>query len=157
MVASRSHFIQGIPRRFIQRVAQKQEVIDSPSHSEERVASRHKQHQEGEADGLEHPHSQSVGLHVMDGDERFVVPPHKLPTELKANAQARGQTWLHRGGDGRELAGGHAAPLQSLLDHLLYVLSVKLLGHGRIDATAPAGLRVSGYKFRKFVCVSNTH
>lgn len=105
------------------------------------MASGHEQHQEGEADGLEHPHSQGVGLHVVDGDEWLVMPPHQLPSELKSDTQAQGQPGLHCGGDGGQLAWGHATPLQSLLDHTLNVLPVELLGHGRDDASSPAGLR----------------
>ena len=134
---SRSHFIQCVPWSFIQSATQKQEVVDSSGHSEERVTSGDEQHQEGEGDGLKHPDGEGVGLHVVDGDEGLVVLPHKLLTELEANAQAQCQAWLHSGGHSRELAGVHVAPLQSLLDHTLYVFSVELLGHHGDDATSP--------------------
>ncbi len=38
-------------------------------HSEQTVSPRHKQHQVGEVDLLDHPDGDGVGLHVVDGDD----------------------------------------------------------------------------------------
>lgn len=64
------------------------------------MTTRNEQHQEGEGDGMEHPDGQGMGLHVVDGDERLVVLPHKPLTKLKTDTQAQGQARLHRGGHG---------------------------------------------------------
>lgn len=125
-------------------MTQKQEVIDSSSHSEKRVTAGDEQDQEGEGDGLKHPDGQGVGFHVVDGDEGLVVLPRKRLTESQADGQAQGQARLHGGGHSGEPARLHAAPLQSLLDHTLYVFSVELLGHGGDDAAGPVAFKQRG-------------
>lgn len=122
-------------------MTQKQKVVDSTGNSEKGVTTRDEEDQEGEGNRLKHPDRQGVGFHVVDGDEGLVVLPHKHLTELKADAQAQGQARLHSGGHSWELAWVHVAPLQSLLDHTLYVFSVELLGHCRDDATSPAAFK----------------
>lgn len=102
------------------------------------MTTRNEQHQEGEGDGVKHPHSQRVGLHVVNGDEWLVMLPHKPLTELQTDAQTQGQARLHCGGYSRELAWPNTASLQSLLDHALYVFSVKVLCYSGNDATSPA-------------------
>lgn len=99
---------------------------------------RDQQDEEGKVNRPEHPDGEGVGLHVVDGDEGLVVLPHKPLTELQADSQAQGQAGLHSGGHGREPAWVHVAPLQSLLDNTLDVLSVELLCHCGDDATTPA-------------------
>ena len=86
---------------------------------------------------MKHPDGQGMGFHVVNGDERLVVLLNKPLTELKTDAQAQGQAWLHRGGHSRELAWFHTTSLQSLLDHTLYVFSVEVLCHCGDNATSP--------------------
>ena len=134
------YFIQYIPRSLVQSVPQKQKVVHPSGHGEKWVTTGDEQHQEGEGHGMKHPDGQGVGFHVVDGDERFVVLPHKPLTELQADAQAQGQARLHRGGHSRELAGVHSTSLQSLLDHALYVFPVEVLCHRGDDASSPAAV-----------------
>lgn len=119
-------------------MTQKQELIDPSGHSQKRVAPGDQQHQEGEGERLQHPDGEGVRLHVVDRDEGLVVLPHKPLTEVQADAQTQSQAGFHGGGHGRELAGVHVAPLQSLPDHLLDVLSMEPLCHCGDDAATPA-------------------
>lgn len=107
----RLYFIKCIPWSNIQTLTQKKKVINSSSHSQKRMATRDQQDQEREGDRVKHPDGQSVGLHVVDGDERLVVLPHKLLTELQADPQTQGHARLHSGGYSWELARVNMAPL----------------------------------------------
>lgn len=84
----RFYFIQCIPWSFIHSVTQKQKFIDSSGYCKKSVPPRNKEHEEGEWNMLEHPDSQGVGFHVVDGDEGPIVLPDKPLAELKANRQA---------------------------------------------------------------------
>lgn len=159
MLVLRFYFIQCVPWSFIQTVTQKQKVVDSSGNCEKRVASRYKQHQEGEWNRLEHPDSQGVGFHVVDGDEGFTVLPHKPLAEVEANTQAQGQTWLHSSSNSRQLPRVHLAPLQGLLDYTVDIVSVELLCDGGDDAATSKLFRTeynTGMsKKHIFVCVLN--
>lgn len=119
-------------------MTQKQEVIDPSGHSQKRVAPGDQQHQEGEIERLQHPDGEGVRLHVVDRDEGLVMLPNKPLTEFEADGQTQSQAGFHCGGHSRELVGFHVAPLQSLPDHLLDVLSMKLLCHCGDDTATPA-------------------
>lgn len=78
---------------------------------------------------MREPDGQCVSLHVVDGDEGLLVPVDQAQAVLQPHAQAQSEPWFHRGRHSRELGHRNAAGTKGLLNHLLDVLSVKLLCH----------------------------
>lgn len=77
------------------------------------------------------PDGECVSLHVMDGDEGFLVLADQAPAVVQPHAQAQSKPGFHCGGHGRKLGHRNAAGTKGLLNHSVDVFSVKLLCHHR--------------------------